>query len=444
MTGQTGGRSREERVLSSDIPVSGTTRRVGRAVKAHPRLSATGAVVVLAGAAVGSYFAVSGGGGTPAAAPTTTTTQTVSTGTIKQTVSASGTLAPAYDDTLSFSPSGVVTAVKVSEGQRVSKGQTLATINSASLAADLAQAKATVASDKAKVDNDESNEATDAQLTADEAALAAARTHRDSAHTALDAATLTSPINGMVATVGLTVGQSVSGGSSGGSSGSGGGSGSSGFSGATTSTTSASSTGIEVISTDAWVVNASVDATSVDMLKVGDQAQLTVTGATDTVYGTVSSIAVLSSSSSGTASYPVVIKVTGTPSGLHDGESVTASLIYKQLSNVIVVPTTALHRNTDGSEYVNKVVDGKVQQTTVQVGTTSGAQVQITSGLTAGDTIQIQQFTRPRGSGSTTGRTGGGGGFGTGNFPGGGQFPGGGDISQLRQQLRQQFGGNGG
>lgn len=432
--------------MSSDNAVAGATVRVGRAVKAHPRLSAAGAVVVLAGAAAGSYFAVSGGGDTAAAAQTTTTTQTVSTGTIKQSVSASGTLAPAYDETLSFSSSGVVTSVKVAEGQQVSKGQKLATIDSASLAADLAQANATVASDKAKVDDDESNDATDAQLAADKAALAAARTQRDSARTALDGATLTSPIDGVVASVGLTVGQSVSGGSSGGSSGSSsGGSGGSSFGGSSTASTSSSSSGIEIISTDAWVVNASVDATSVDLLKVGDQAQLTVTGETDTVYGTVSSIAVLSSSSSGTASYPVVIKVTGAPAGLHDGESVTASLIYKQLSNVIVIPTSALHRNSDGTEYVNKVVNGKVQQTTVRVGTASGAQVQITSGLAAGDTIQIQQFSVSRtgsGNGSSTGRTGSG--FGSGNFPGGGQFPGGGDVSQLRQQLRQRFGGNGG
>ena len=427
--------------MSGGKEVPGAARRAGRAIKAHPRISATGAVIVLAGAAAGSYFAVSGDGSTPTAAQTTTTTQTVGTGTIKQSVSASGTLAPAHDETLSFSSSGVVTSVRVTEGQKVKKGQKLATINSASLEATLAQAKATVASDQAKVDSDEDNDATDAQLAADKAALAAAKNQRTSARKALAGATLTSPIDGVVASVGLTVGQSVSGGSSASSSGSGG---ASTFGGSSTTSSSSSSSGsIEIISTDAWVVNASVDATSVDLLKAGNQAQLTIDGVTDTVYGTVSSIAVLSSSSSGTASYPVVIKVTGAPSGLHDGESVTATLIYKQLSNVLVIPTNAVHRNTDGTQYVDKVVNGKVQQTTVQVGTTSGAQVQITSGLAAGDTIQIQQFTASRtgggtGNGSSTTRNGGNFQFpGGGNFGGGGQFPGGGT-------LRQQFGGNGG
>jgi multidrug efflux pump subunit AcrA (membrane-fusion protein) len=174
-----------------------------------------------------------------------------------------------------------------------------------------------------------------------------------------------------------------------------------------------------VISTDSWVVNATVDSTSVDLIKAGDQAQLTVSGATDSVYGTISTVSVLSSSSSGTASYPVVVAVTGSPKGLHDGASVTATLIYKQLANVIVIPTTALHRNTDGTEYVEKVVKGKAVQTTVETGTTSGAQVEITKGLAAGDVVQETTFRRTTtgtSSNGTTGRTGTGGGFGGGNF----------------------------
>jgi hypothetical protein len=197
-----------------------------------------------------------------------------------------------------------------------------------------------------------------------------------------------------------------------------------------------------VISTNSWIVNATVDATSVALIKPGEEAQLAVTGVNGTVYGTISTIAVLpssSSSSGNTASYPVVIAVTGSPSGLRDGEQVTASLIYKQLADVLVVPTTALHRASDGSEYVNKVIGGKVEQTTVQVGTSSGAETQVTSGLSAGDVIQVDVI-RP-GAGTTGGsvtRTGtfgggfGGAGTGTGRGgfggAGGGSFVGGGGF----------------
>ncbi len=421
---------------------------VRSSLRRHPRRSTAGVAVVLVAAGVGGYLAVSGGGGAAAAQTTaaTTTTQTVSTGTIKQSVSASGTLAPAVDDTLTFSSSGVVTSVLVSEGQSVTKGQKLATIDSASLAATVAQDKATVASDEAKVDDDQTNDATAAQLAADEAAVTAAANQLASAETALAGATLLSPVTGVVAAVGFTVGESVSGSGSasgsGSTSGSSSGAGSGGSGSGATTTTASSSSGIEVISTNSWLVNATVDATSVGLIKAGNQAQLAVTGATGTVYGTISSVAVLSSSSGTTASYPVAIAVTGSPSGLHDGESVTATLIYKQLSNVIVVPAAALHRSSSGGEYVEKLVSGKPVQTTVQVGVTSGAETQVTSGLSAGDTIQVPQLRvgTTGGANSTTrtggtGGTGGYGGFGGGapggvpaGAPAGGGAPGGGGF----------------
>ena len=189
---------------------------------------ALGAAIVLVLAGVGGYL-VASGGSSPASAQVTTTKETVSTGTLRQTVTASGTLAPAVDDTLGFSSSGVVTSVVATVGQAVSKGQKLATIDSASLAATVAQDNATVATDQAKVDDD--TDVSAAQLTADQAALTAAENALSSAKTALTGATLTSPINGVVASVGLTVGEQVSGSGSGGSGSGGSGSGSSGSGG---------------------------------------------------------------------------------------------------------------------------------------------------------------------------------------------------------------------
>lgn len=396
--------------------------KAARAVRAHPRWSLLIAVLVVGGS-VGGYFAASGSN-TPAQAASTTTTQTVSMGTIKQSVSASGTLAPGEDDSLTFSSSGVVTAVAVKQGQTVKKGQTLATINSASLAATVAQDKATLASDEAKVDDDETNDVSSTQLVADKAAVTAAKNQLASAKTALAGATMTSPINGVVAAINLTVGQSVSGS---GSTAATSATASNSFLGTTSSTSSStSSADIEVISTNSWIVNATVDASSVGMIKPGNQAQLAITGNTSTVYGTISSISVLSSSSSGTASYSVVIAVTGSPAGLHDGQNVTATLVYKQLTNVIEVPTLALHRASSGGEYVNKLVNGQVVQTTVRVGISCGAETHITSGLTVGDKIQVQQIVPTRaGTGTGTGTIPGGGTFpGGGSFPGGGAFPG--------------------
>jgi multidrug efflux pump subunit AcrA (membrane-fusion protein) len=395
------------------------------------------AVVAVLAIGIGSYAATRGGGAAAAATPTTV--QTVATGTIKQSVSATGTLAPTQQQNLTFPVSGQVTAVDVAVGDQVKSGQVLATIDASSLAVNVAQAKASVATAQAKVDADATNSATSTQTSADQAALTAANNQLTSAQSQEASATMTSPIAGVVATVNLVKGQTVSGTASSGSSGTSGTSGtgtsgtgtSGGGGGATSGTSGTSSTSttttaqILVISTNSWIVNATVDATSVGLISKGDQAQLTVTGSTGTVYGTISSIGLVSTSTSTTASYPVVVAVTGSPTGLHDGAGVTASLLYKQLNNVVVVPSTALHRNSSGGEYVEQVTNGKTVQTTVKVGVASGGQTQITSGLKAGDQIVVPVLPansrRPGTTGTTT--TGGaGGGFGGGA---GGGFGGG-------------------
>ncbi|HLI57602.1 MAG TPA: biotin/lipoyl-binding protein, partial [Actinomycetota bacterium] len=72
---------------------------------------------------------------TAAASPVSITTQdyTVSTGTMQQTVAASGTIEPASEASLDFAVSGKVTAVDVAAGQAVTAGQTLASIDPTAL-----------------------------------------------------------------------------------------------------------------------------------------------------------------------------------------------------------------------------------------------------------------------------------------------------------------------
>ena len=388
---------------------------------------------MLAGVAVGVYAATDSSGGSAA---TGVTAQMVAAtlGTVRESVSTTGTVEPAHDDSLSFAVSGTVTAVKVAEGDTVHKYEVLATVDSATLKASLAQARAALATDRAKVSADEADDATDAQLTADKAAVSAAKGQVSSARTALDDAKLRSPISGVVASVGLSVGDTVTGS---GSNGTGGANGSVGGSNSSSSSSSSSSgSSIEVISTSAWTASASVDATDVGNVKAGDQAQLTVDGVTGTVYGIVTSVGVVASTSdTGSATYPVTVSVTGNPSGLHAGETATIALIYKQLTNVLTVPSTAVHVG-NGSSYVYTTSDGTTSgkriETTVTTGLSSGGSTQITSGLKQGDKVLLQ-IAVPTGAGNggqsqtTRGFLGkfGNTGFGGGTFTGGGSLPGG-------------------
>ena len=427
-------------------------RRMARLLRPTSRkqrlIIAGGVVVVLAAAGAGIWA-------TRGSAPSTPTFQLVAaaSSTLRQTVSSTGTIEPAQQANLNFAASGQVTAVDVTVGQKVKAGKVLAKVSSAALSASVAQAEATEASDAAKLSSDQAagSGVTAAQLTADQTAVTAAENQVTDAKQALAEANLTSPITGVVAALNLSVGQEVSGaGSSGsggsGTSGTGTGTGSGGAGAAaasssdssSSSSSSSSSAQVVIISTTSYVVNGTVDDTEVGSVQAGDQAVIVPDGATTPVYGVVSSVGLIASTTSGVATYPVTIAVTGNPGGLYPGASATLTLIVKQLNNATTVPTVALHYTSSGAE-VYEMVNGHQVAHPVTVGMTSAGETQILSGLSVGTEVVVPRL-RTGGAGTTTGGTGrgtrggfgggaggfGGGGFGGGGFGGGGLGGGGG------------------
>jgi hypothetical protein len=104
------------------------------------------------------------------------------------------------------------------------------------------------------------------------------------------------------------------------------------------------------------------------------------------------------------------------------------SIIYRQLSNVLVVPTLAVTR-TNGNAYVTLDKNGVKSQHQITVGLSSGGSTQVLSGLTSGDTVvETVPTARSGGSGGSGGTGGFGGGFGGfgGGSGGSGGFRGGG------------------
>lgn len=385
-----------------------------------------------------------------AAAPTTTSVA-ASLSTIQQSVSGSGTLTPTVQEDVSFAVSGTVTSVDVAAGDTVTTGQQLATVDTLQLNAALLQAEAELASAQASLSNaqDEADgsDSSDAQVAALSAQVDVARTAVDDAEADMAGATLTAPVSGLLTTVDVEVGDAVTGsGSSSGSSGSatsgstGGVGGSTGSTGSS-STTSTSTAQFVIVGTDAWQTSVSVSESDVALLSVGNQAELTTSSSTETIYGTVTEIGLLSSSSGGVASYPVTVAVTGSPEGLHDGESVDVSIIYERRTDVLTVPASAVTTEDGQSVVTQEGADGSTVTTAVTVGETSGNLVEITEGLAEGDEVLVTSFS-PRASGSG-GSGDGSGDTGQGQFPGGGEMP---DFSsgQMPDMSQMQGGFQGG
>lgn len=390
-----------------------------------------GAAVVVVAAAVGLSLWLTSGSSTPTGLSVTTVTVPVTTGPIQEIVASSGTIEPASQASLNFAVAGTVTAVNVKAGQTVTAGQVLATVDTTALSEEVSAAQAQLTAANDRLASDEASAASTSQIDSDQASVTSAESQLSTAQTNLNDASLTSTIGGTVASVDLAVGQQVTGSGSGAGSGAGSGgsgSGGSGSNAAASSSSSASSSGsgsstgqIVVIGTDSYIVNATVDDTEIGQIVDGDQVNITPSGATTPVYGTVGSVSLIGSQSSDVTTFPVVIDVTGNPAGLYAGASADVSIIVKQLNNVVKVPTNAISYASSGQATVTQVVNGAHVVRNVTVGAAENGETQIVSGVSAGDKVLEREFTFKAPGGGTGGLFGG-----TGTRGGAGGFPGGG------------------
>lgn len=373
-------------------------RGVWKLLRGHPRARLVVPVVLVALVAAGATGAWLLTRDPSAAA--STTTATVSRQTLQETVSADGTIEAQKTRDESFEVSGTVTGVAVAEGDTVHRGQVLATVGRNALVAARTAAASSLEAAITQLDDDQDADASDVQLAADQTAVVSARATLADARQAVEDATLRAAIAGTVTSVGISKGDVV---------------GSGGTDPTASSDGSADGT-ITVVSTAAYVVDATVAAEDAGRLKKGLQAQITATGVDDTIYGTVSEVGLVAQTNdSGAAVFPVTIAVTGKQKDLYAGVSATASIVVKQVPDVLTVTSQAL-TTEDGKTYVTKLVDGTKVRTEVETGRTFGPSTEITSGLEEGDEVVVAGFTPRTGGGGTEN-----------GFPGG-QVP---DFSQF-------------
>jgi multidrug efflux pump subunit AcrA (membrane-fusion protein) len=247
---------------------------------------------------------------------------------------------------------------------------------------------------------------TAATLASDEASIDTDRATLASDRSDLAEATLTSPITGTVMAVTISTGDAVSGSSS--------------------STSPAFI--VRVAGHDE--VTLSLSPTQVRTVTKGMTATARPDGSSTTIAGHVIAVSPADSDSG----YPVVVELDGSSAHLVNGADAAVSLLLGSASDVVTVPTSAVHRS-GSTTYVELLNGGKEVRRTVVTGATGAALTQIRSGLSTGQRVVLADLdaavpsssntlTRS-GFGSRFGGTGGfGGGPGTGGFGGAGAFPG--------------------
>ncbi len=213
------------------------------------------------------------------------------------------------------------------------------------------------------------------QLASDQAAVDVASAQLAAAERAVGDATLTTPLTGTVAAVGLAPGQTISA--------------RAGGSGATAAS-------IVVIAPGAVDVELAAPVADLAELAVGQHATVVPDATGKAVAGTVTSIGlVATTSSSGVTTYPVTVTIApGTGLSERTGDQASVAIVVGHATAVTVVPTSAVHR-VGAVRTVDVDTAGRVSLVRITTGVVGARWTQVTAGLRQGQQVVLADLTTP-------------------------------------------------
>ena len=350
-------------------------------------------------------------------------TDSVTVQDVTTTVAASGEVKATDQMGVKFAVAGDVLSVAVEAGDVVSEGDVLATLDTVALEAALATARSTlasardgvsaanlaeaqaqqaintadqalaagakaladakdlssnrsegVASARAQIGAAEAQRDTaeyqqarvPAQKAAASAALASAQAGLESAQANLEKASLTSPMSGTILSVSVEEGDSV---------------------------TSAGADLFVIADLGGFEVTANFAESDIVGIEEGQEVNIDFDALpAESSTGTVTELGLLGQvdPSGGTlTTYQVTVAVDSPPAKLRVGMTAQVNIITAETSNVVAAPAAAL--NVEGDKTVVNVVeaDGTIRAVVVETGAEGGGYVEITSGLSGGETVVI-------------------------------------------------------
>jgi multidrug efflux pump subunit AcrA (membrane-fusion protein) len=141
-----------------------------------------------------------------------------------------------------------------------------------------------------------------------------------------------------------------------------------------------------------------VDELDVPKVKTGQTASITVSAYSDKTFtGTVTAVSNEGSTSNGVSTFDVTVHI-DKPDNLKVGMSTEASILTDSKENALYVPVDAVH-TANNEKYVIVMSAGSgdqtstSQQVTVKTGLSNDENVEITEGVTEGQTVQLPQLT---------------------------------------------------
>jgi HlyD family secretion protein len=143
---------------------------------------------------------------------------------------------------------------------------------------------------------------------------------------------------------------------------------------------------LTVMNTSELVAKAHISQTEAVQLKVGDQAEIEVSGVDEPVKGRVMLIS--PALDPGSSTIEVWIEAIKPAAALKPGMSVSIEVKAKSAKNALVVPTAAVFKSPEGVDYVMLAgSDGKAHQANVKLGIRNKELTEIVSGIKEGSSV---------------------------------------------------------
>lgn len=257
-----------------------------------------------------------------------------------------------------------IMAVNVKVGDKVSKGQVLARLNTDASSIQLSQAQ--LAYDDAKSNYDrsyalyEAGAVSQADMDRLQLALSNAENTLAQAQLAIDYATVTAPISGTIVSANADEG----------------------------SYASASQPMFVIANVATLEVQAGVTESYINKIKKGQTVEVLVGAASaEPVNGTITEISSMMDMS--TKNYPITISIDNRAGQFVDGMYAEVKIITDSANDVIVIPAQAMV-NRDGNRYVYVVDNDMAREVAVTVGLNDGNFYVVEEGLTVGEQLIIK------------------------------------------------------
>jgi len=289
----------------------------------------------------------------------------VERGDLLVSVDASGSLTPLVEVSLAFTTGGRVDEVLVSDGQQVKKGQPLLRLDTTDLKWQAEQARLSVSIAEndfsTAIDNYWDN---DERVLTAKARLEQAQTSLKQAEWRVEQATLTAPFNGIVTAIFVDASEMANNGQT------------------------------VVVLSDVSNLDIAVNLDETDVARIAMDSVAAVTvdafpGAE--LNGKVVEVAASASVQSGVVLYPVTIRLNAADAKtlpLRSGMTANVTIVVDKKADTLIVPFRAVETE-GGQAYLTVLTDAGSARTPVKLGLITDMQVEILSGVSAGDTVAV-------------------------------------------------------